>query len=241
MLHVHVAVLDWLCFMWEECQSVWWAVLILTVEPFRGWVTVRAIREWAHLGFVLIIQEKLIKVKGKTLTCSPMAAASDMKNVLYHGFSSSLLFLRLTFLSPYVMLAVGLWWFMNFSVWCVCVCVLFYVVAYYFYSRLVYSFSAYRKCYDPMNQNVCLPVWLLLSWKTNPAPWNMPSDDLWTLVGFSLGSVVSGQGSQHIMVWFIIPPTQYFSWNFTQLYACNYAFSIEIIKAFFISKEDKQP
>lgn len=28
----------------------------------------------------------------------------------------------------------------------------FYVVAYYFYSRLVYLFSAYRKCYNPMNQ-----------------------------------------------------------------------------------------
>ncbi len=59
--------LDSLCSMWEGCYSVWWVLLILTVEPFRGWVTVRPIREWAHSGFLLIIQEKLIKVKGKTL------------------------------------------------------------------------------------------------------------------------------------------------------------------------------
>lgn len=133
-----------------------------------------------------------------------------MKNVLQRGFSASLLFSRLTFLSPYVMLAESgsVVNYEFFWVVCVCVCVLFYVVAYYFYSRLVYSFSAYRKCYDPVNQNVPLPAKLLLSWKTNTSPWNMPSDGLWTLVGFSSGSVVSSQGSQPIMVCFITPPTK---------------------------------
>lgn len=33
--------------------------------------------------------------------------------------------------------------------------VLFYVVNFYFYSRLVYSFTAKRKCYDPQTEIIC--------------------------------------------------------------------------------------
>lgn len=60
-------------------------------------------------------------------------------------------FFNLTFLSPYVMLAesasVVIYEFLGV--------VLFYVVNFYFYSRLVYSFSAYRKRYDPRTEIIC--------------------------------------------------------------------------------------
>lgn len=107
------------CLMWEGWPSVWQVVLILPVESFTGWLTVKAISEWAHPGFLLIIQEKLIKVKGKN------SAAAEMKNVLYCGFSSSLLFFRLAFLSPYVMLAESgsVVYYQFFWVVCMCVCV----------------------------------------------------------------------------------------------------------------------
>lgn len=55
---------------------------------------------------------------------------------------------------------------------------LFYVhvVAYYFYSRLVYLFSAYRKCYDPMNPknpSHCLtpPQWKNKLYRMKHALW----------------------------------------------------------------------
>lgn len=50
----------------------------------------------------------------------------------------------------------------------------------------------------------------VLSWKTNPAPCKIVSDDLWTLVGFNLESVASGQGSRHILIGFITPLAQHF-------------------------------
>lgn len=87
-------------------------MLILTVEPFRGAESqFGPSGEHEHIqDFLLIIQEKLIKSRpppkkrGENLKLR-VTAAADMKNL--GGFSSSLffLFLRLTFLSSYVMLA----------------------------------------------------------------------------------------------------------------------------------------
>lgn len=39
-----------------------------------------------------------------------------------------------------------------YEIFCV---VFFHVVNFYFYSRLVYSFSAYRKRYDPPTKTMC--------------------------------------------------------------------------------------
>ena len=113
----------------EQCWSSQWSL--------SGWVTASAIREWAHPGFLLIIQKKkLIKVKGKKKLqrALQIAAESDMKNVVCHGFSSSLLFLRLTFLSPYVMPAAR--GFVVIYEFCWVVCALFYVVASFFTADL---------------------------------------------------------------------------------------------------------
>ena len=203
MLMRDVAALGPLCWMWEGCESA------SGVDPPSGRLTLKATREWAHPGFFFlpIIKEKLIKVKGKKT--SDRSCSRKCKNVLW------ILVLTFVFQTHISFPLCNAGWEricgvlrIFLSVWvCVCVCVLFYV--YYFYSRLVYSFSAYRKCYDPMNQKVPLTVRLLPSWKTNPTPWNMPPDDPWTSAGFSSGSVVSGQGSQLIMLSLIIPPTKH--------------------------------
>lgn len=109
--------------------------------------------------------------------------------------------------------ATDLWWITNFSEWSVCVCV--WVCHFMDYSSIfipdLYS------CFQP-TWNVTTP-WIKLCFslcdssslgKQTQAMKNA-IDDVRTLVGFIFGSGVSGQGSQFIMVCFIIPPSRHFT------------------------------
>lgn len=169
-----------------------WGALIQTVRPFR--VPFRAVME---KGILLIVQEKLITRRGKTL----ITAAADMKNVLYWGFSAPL-FLSLTFLSPYVILA---------SQWVLCVVGHSTVLS---LTQTPFWCSAYRKFMRPpsapppkKNAFHCVTPS-----KLENRPYPMKScDDLQTSVEFSSGSAVSCRGLQPFMVP-TVPPTKYFMW-----------------------------
>ena len=84
---------------------------------------------------------------------------------------------------------------------------LFYVVNFYFYSRLLYSFSGYRKCYDPRTEIICkssvgkqTPLQARLSLMTSELWWG----STWTQW--------SGQDSRHILIRFITPLARHFYW-----------------------------
>lgn len=66
------------------------------------------------------------------------------------------------------------------------------------------------KCYNPRTEIIY------------PTLCKNVSDYLWTSVGFKLESVVSGQGSQHILIGFITPLAQHFYWGGGDC-ACNYS------------------
>lgn len=147
------------------------------------------------------MQEKLIKVKGKL----SLRVQLNQIWICSAPWIFSLTFVSETFLSPYVMLAESGSVVIYEFEWCV---LLFCVVAYYFYSRLVYSFTGLQEMLRPHESKCTSHCVTPPRLENKPYPMKYA---LWwplmTSVRFSLGSLASGQGSQHIIVWFITKPS----------------------------------